>query len=65
MTGPQVAEVAESIERSWLRAHHEPIDRRPRAYRRVRLPRGTADFICFYDSGPGLQFCAPSESLPA
>ena len=56
LTGPAVGDVAESFERSWLRAHHEPIDRRPRAYRRVRLPRGTQDFIRFYDSGPGLHF---------
>jgi len=56
LTGPGVVDVAESFERSWLRAHHEPIDRRPRDYRRVRLPRGTQDFICFYDSGPGLHF---------
>jgi cardiolipin synthase A/B len=56
MVGPQVADVAESFDRSWQRAHHEPIDRRSRAYRRVRLPRGTEDFIRFYDSGPGLNF---------
>ena len=56
MTGPQVADVAESFDRSWQRAHHQPIDRRPRGYRRVRLPRGTEDFIRFYDSGPGLNF---------
>ena len=56
MSGPQVADVAESFERSWRRAHHQPIDRRPRSYRRVRLPRGAHDFIRFYDSGPGLNF---------
>jgi cardiolipin synthase len=56
MTGPQVAEVAESFDRSWQRAHHLPVERRPRAYRRVRLPRGSNDFIRFYDSGPGLLF---------
>jgi len=56
LAGPQVADVAESFERSWQRAHHEPVERRPRAYRRVRLPRGTRDFIRFYDSGPGLQY---------
>ena len=56
LVGPQVADVAESFDRSWRRAHHEPIDRRPRAYRRVRLPRGSSDFIRFYDSGPGLHF---------
>lgn len=56
MVGQQVADVAESFERSWMRAHHEHVDRRPRAYRRVRLPRGTHDFIRFYDSGPGLAF---------
>ena len=56
MSGPRVADVAESFERSWRRAHHEPIDRRPRSYRRVRLPRGSHDFIRFYDSGPGLHF---------
>jgi cardiolipin synthase A/B len=56
VVGPQVAEVAESFDRSWRRAHHEPIDRRPRSYRRVRLPRGSGEFIRFSDSGPGLQF---------
>jgi cardiolipin synthase len=56
LVGPQVADVAESFDRSWRRAQHEPIERRPRSYRRVRLPRGSGDFIRFYDSGPGLQF---------
>jgi cardiolipin synthase A/B len=56
IVGPQVADVAESFERSWQRAHHLPVERRPRAYRRVRLPRGSSDFIRFYDSGPGLLF---------
>ena len=56
IVGPQVADVAESFERSWRRAHHLPVEHRPRAYRRVRLPRGSSDFIRFYDSGPGLLF---------
>ena len=56
LVGPQASEVAESFDRSWQRAHHFPIERRPRAYRRVRLPRSGGDFIRFYDGGPGLAF---------
>ena len=56
IAGPQVADIAESFDRSWLRANHIPVERRPRWYRRVRLPRGNGDFIRFYDGGPGLSF---------
>lgn len=53
MVGPQLAQVAESFERSWRSAHHEHVERRPRAYRRGRLPPGADDGIRFFDSGPG------------
>lgn len=53
--GPQAGEVAESFERIWRVAHHEKVGRRSRAYRRGRLPGGTADCIRFFDSGPGLK----------
>lgn len=55
LTGPQQGEVAESFERSWRRAHGEPIARRPRAYRRALLARGE-ESIQFFDSGPGLKY---------
>ncbi len=54
LTGPQQREVAESFERSWRRAHGEPIARRPRAYRHAQLAAG-AESIQFFDSGPGLK----------
>jgi cardiolipin synthase len=55
LTGPQQGEVAESFERSWRRAHGEPIARRPRAYRRALLAGGE-ESIQFFDSGPGLKY---------
>jgi cardiolipin synthase len=54
LAGPQQGEVAESFERSWRRAHGEPIARRPRAYRRALLAGGE-ESIQFFDSGPGLK----------
>jgi cardiolipin synthase len=54
LTGPQQREVAESFERSWRRAHGEPITRRPRWYRRGQLASGE-ESIQFFDSGPGLK----------
>lgn len=55
MQGSRSAEVAESFDRAWRRAHHEPVKRRSRAYRRGRLPRKTNEYIRFFDSGPGLK----------
>lgn len=54
LDGPQQGEVAESFERSWRRAHGEPIARRPRSYRRGQLAAGE-ESIQFFDSGPGLK----------
>src|SRR5262249_32701078 len=48
------AEVAESFDRSWRRAHGEEIKRRPLSYRRGLLARGE-ESIQFFDSGPGLK----------
>jgi cardiolipin synthase len=56
LSGPQAVEVAESFTRAWRRAHHEPIRRRSRAYRRGLLPAGTGESIRFFDSGPGWKF---------
>lgn len=55
LVGPQAREVAESFDRSWRRAHHRPVRRRSRAYRRGRLP-GSGESIRFFDSGPGLRY---------
>jgi cardiolipin synthase len=55
MLGPQSADVAESFDRAWRRAHHLPVERRPRAYRRGQLPGRATEFIRFFDSGPGLK----------
>jgi cardiolipin synthase len=52
ITGPQQREVAESYERSWRRAHGEPVSWKPRAYRKGLLARGP-ESIQFFDSGPG------------
>jgi cardiolipin synthase len=54
MTGPQQADVAESFERSWRKAHGEEIKRRTRAYRLGMLAPGV-ESIQFFDSGPGLK----------
>ncbi len=56
ISGPQVIELAESFQHSWNALIISPVDRRPRDYRRVRLPRGNRDFIRFYDGGPGLHY---------
>lgn len=55
LAGPQALEIAESFDRVWRKAHHERVARRPRAYRRGRLPGGASDYIRFFDSGPGLR----------
>jgi cardiolipin synthase len=52
LAGHQAGELAESFDRSWRRALRLRVERRPRAYRRGRLPLG-AEKIRFYDSGPG------------
>jgi cardiolipin synthase len=52
LSGPQQPEVAESFERSWQRAHGQPVPRRSRPYREARLAPGE-ESIQFFDSGPG------------
>jgi cardiolipin synthase A/B len=52
LTGPQQREVAESYDRSWRRAHGEPVSWKPRAYRKAVLASGV-ESIQFFDSGPG------------
>jgi cardiolipin synthase len=52
ITGPQVRELAESFDRSWRRAHGEPVPWKPRAYRKALLAGGP-ESIQFFDSGPG------------
>ncbi len=54
LQGPQQAEIADSFERSWRRAHGEEIPRRTPAYRRAVLAPGE-ESIQFFDSGPGLR----------
>jgi cardiolipin synthase len=52
LSGPQQPEVAESFERSWQRAHSQPVPERSRPYREARLAPGE-ESIQFFDSGPG------------
>lgn len=52
LSGPQLPEVAESFERSWQRAHGQPVPRRLRPYREARLAPGD-ESVQFFDSGPG------------
>ena len=52
LAGHQATELAESFDCSWRRALRLRVPRRPRSYRRGRLPLG-AETIRFYDSGPG------------
>jgi cardiolipin synthase len=52
LSGPKQAEVADSFDRSWRRAHGEPVPRRTRAYRKALLEQ-TVESIQFFDSGPG------------
>jgi cardiolipin synthase len=54
LEGPDQRGVADSFDRSWRRAHGEPIARRPAAYRRALLARAE-ESIQFFDSGPGLK----------
>lgn len=55
LEGPQASDFAESFVRSWKRAHHRPVHRRPRAYRRARLSK-RSESIRLFDSGPGLKY---------
>jgi cardiolipin synthase A/B len=55
LCGPQQEEVAQSFERSWRHALGVPIQRRSKAYRRVKLP-DAGESIHFFDSGPGFRF---------
>src|SRR5262249_12544162 len=41
LSGPAVAQAAESFERSWRRARRDVVPRRDRAYRQAVLPAGT------------------------
>lgn len=54
LEGPQQGELAESFERSWKRARHERVRRRPRPYRQALL-EAAEESIQFFDSGPGLK----------
>ena len=55
LAGPKQAEVADSFDRSWRRAHGEPVPRRTRAYRKALLEQA-GESIQFFDSGPGLGY---------
>jgi cardiolipin synthase len=55
LSGPQQAEVAESFDRSWRRAHKQKVPRKPRPYRLAQLAPGT-ESIQFFDSGPGRSY---------
>jgi cardiolipin synthase len=54
LEGPLQREVADSCDRSWRRAHGEPLPGRPAPYRRAWLLSGE-ESIQFFDSGPGLK----------
>lgn len=60
LIGPQQAEVAESFDRSWRRAHGEKIPRRPRPYRLGYLSKAP-ESIQFFDTGPGLRYSSASR----
>jgi cardiolipin synthase len=55
LQGNQQAEIAESFERSWYRAHREKVGNRPAAYRKGHLNK-RQDRIQFFDSGPGRKY---------
>jgi len=55
MAGPQQAAVSDSFQRSWRRAHGEPVRRRRRSYRRGILAM-RPDTVLFFDSGPGRKY---------
>jgi cardiolipin synthase len=52
LTGPQQAELAESFERSWRRAHRQRVKARDAAYRQALLVP-EEESIQFFDCGPG------------
>lgn len=52
LAGPQVADIADSYERSWRREHHLHNRRRPWVYRRG-IAGSEPESIRFFDSGPG------------
>lgn len=55
LVGPRQADVAESFERSWRRAHRQRVKRQPLAYRQAQLDSGNdQESLQFFDSGPGL-----------
>jgi cardiolipin synthase len=64
LEGPQQYELAESFERSWRRAHGEPVEKRSRVYRRALQLDGVShdphaavpESIRFFDSGPGRKY---------
>lgn len=58
LAGSMQAELAESFDRSWRRAHDEHIPRRPRTYRKAQMATTSEadEYIRFFDSGPGLKF---------
>lgn len=61
LVGDMQAQLAESFDRSWRRAHHEHIPLRPRKYRRAQLDASdesgeSGESIRFFDSGPGFKF---------
>jgi cardiolipin synthase len=53
LVGPKQAEVAESFERAWRRAHGQRVKRRPLYYGKALLDPGD-ESIQFFDSGPGM-----------
>lgn len=54
LAGPAQADVADSFQRSWQRAHGQTIRRRPKTYRLGALAPGV-ESLQFFDSGPGLK----------
>jgi cardiolipin synthase len=55
LSGPKQAEVAESFDRSWRRAHRQKVPRKARPYRLALLAPGE-ESIQFFDSGPGRRY---------
>ena len=55
LAGPQQKELAESFERSWLRANRKKVQWRPRAYRHGVLSPAE-ESIQFFDTGPGPRY---------
>jgi cardiolipin synthase len=55
LSGSQQAEIAESFNRSWRRAHRQKVARRPPDYR-LALLSDQPESIQFFDTGPGLRY---------